>query len=123
MYFSFWKIVLFVLPIIPACRLIEQFGSRWALLVLLTLESNGTLRFSDLRRAIPGNVSERMLASTLHELEALRLIHRTLYPEIPPRVEYRLADECRTLLPILHRLIEWSQQHTETIPTTDHPAE
>lgn len=100
----------------PVCRLIEQIGSRWALLALLTLEEHGTLRFSELRRTTPGNVSERMLAATLHELEALRLVHRTLYPEVPPRVEYRLTEEARTLLPILHRLIEWSRRHTETGP-------
>jgi len=98
-------------PIAPACRLIEQFGSRWALLVLLTLEAQGTLRYNELRRAVPGDVSERMLAKTLDGLERSGLVLRTVYPEVPPRVEYRLARKADTLLPILHRLRAWAEEN------------
>lgn len=101
-------------PLSPACRLIEQLGSRWTLLTLLTLEERGTLRFHELRSAIPGNISEKMLTATLHGLEKAGLIRRILYPEVPPRVEYRLKEEARTLLPILHSLIDWTRQHTAT---------
>ena len=89
----------------------ELFGSRWALLVLLTLEEAGTLRYSELRRRIPGPVSERMLAATLDGLERSELVVRTVWPEVPPRVEYRLAPKPATLLPILHRLRAWAEEN------------
>ena len=95
----------------PACRLIEQLGSRWALRILLTLEATGTLRFSELRRHIPGPISERMLAAALDRLEQAGLVERTLWPEVPPRVEYRLAPKTATLLPILYRLREWAEEN------------
>lgn len=93
----------------PVCQLISQFGSRWALLTLLTLDTRGTLRFHELQTAIPGGISERMLASTLQELESLGLISRTAYPEIPPRVEYTVTDKTATLFPILRELIAWAE--------------
>jgi DNA-binding HxlR family transcriptional regulator len=100
-------------PLSPACRMIEQFGSRWALLVLLTLEQHGTLRYSALRRNIPGGISERMLAATLDGLEQSGLVDRTVYPEVPPRVEYRLTPKTASLLPILHELLAWTETHAE----------
>lgn len=99
----------------PACRLIEQFGSRWALLVLFTLEERGTLRYSELRRTISGGISERMLATTLDGLEQSGLVARTVYPEVPPRVEYRLTPKTATLLPILHRLRAWAEEAEQTV--------
>ena len=69
-------------PLSPACRLIGQFGNRWALVTLITLREHGTLRFRELLAAVPGGISERMLASTLQELESLGLISRTAYPEM-----------------------------------------
>lgn len=100
-------------PLSPACRLVEQFGSRWALLVLFTLEAHGTLRYSALLRNITGNISERMLATTLDGLEQSGLIERNVHPEVPPRVEYRLAPKTATLLPILHELFAWARTHAE----------
>ncbi len=99
----------------PACRLIEQLGSRWALLVLLTLEERGTLRYNELRRAVPGGVSERMLAATLDGLEDAGLVVRTVWPEVPPRVEYRLAPRTATLLPILHQLRTWAEEAEQPV--------
>lgn len=96
-------------PSSAACRLMELFGSRWALQVLLTLESAGSLRYAELRRRIPGAISERMLAATLDELEQAGLVLRTVWPEVPPRVEYRLAPHTVTLLPILHELRAWAE--------------
>lgn len=95
----------------PACALIEQFGSRWALLVLLTLHDRGILRFSELVREIPGGVSERMLAATLHDLGEAGLVARRVYPEVPPRVEYALTPKARSLLPLLQQLIDWAEHN------------
>ena len=68
----------------PACVLFERFGSRWALLVLLTLHEHEVLRFGELTRSVPGGISERMLAATVRDLEQAGLVARTLYPEVPP---------------------------------------
>ena len=96
-------------PLSPACRLIGQFGNRWALVTLLTPREHGTPRFRELLAAVPGGISERMLASTLQELESLGLISRTAYPEIPPRVEYAVTSRTATLFPILRELIAWAE--------------
>ncbi len=99
-------------PPSAACRLIERIASRWALRTLTTLHRAGTLRFAELRRAIPGGISERMLAATLDALEADGLVRRTAYPEVPPRVEYRTTSRAATLLPLVGQLHDWAQAQT-----------
>ena len=89
----------------------ERFGSRWALLVLLTLHEQGVLRFSELRRAVPGAVSERMLAATVRDLEAAGLVARQVWPEVPPRVEYSLTPKAQSLVPLLEELLEWAEKN------------
>lgn len=96
-------------PLSPACELVVRIGSRWTLLVLFALERNGTLRFNALQRAVPGGVSDRMLAATLDGLEGSGLVLRTVYPEVPPRVEYGLTAKGRSLMPLLHGLLEWAE--------------
>ena len=95
----------------PACGLIERLGSRWTLLVLFTLRERGTLRFGELARAVPGGISERMLAAALRDLERMGLVGRTVFPEVPPRVEYRLTERSATLLPLLDGLLEWAERN------------
>ena len=68
-------------------------------------------RFSDLRRAIPG-VSERVLARQLDDLERAGLVERTVYPEVPPRVEYCLTPFGGTLCPLLKQIWKWGVRHT-----------
>lgn len=92
----------------PACRLIENIGSRWALLALFALHEHGTLRFGELRRKMDG-VSERMLASTLDALENEGLVCRRVYAEVPPRVEYAVTARGEELLPIVRQLVEWAE--------------
>ncbi|MDE5578634.1 MAG: helix-turn-helix transcriptional regulator [Alistipes sp.] len=95
----------------PACAMFERFGSRWALLVLLTLHERGVLRFSELRRAVPGAVSERMLAATVRDLEATGLVARQVWPEVPPRVEYSLTAKGTSLIPLLNALLKWAGEN------------
>ena len=95
----------------PACAMFERFGSRWTLLVLLTLHEQGVLRFSELRRAVPGTVSERMLAATVRDLEAAGLVARQVWPEVPPRVEYSLTPKAQSLVPLLEQLLEWAEKN------------
>ena len=89
----------------------ERFGSRWALLVLLTLSDRGVLRFSELMRAVPGGISERMLAVTVRDLEQAGLVVRTVYPEVPPRVEYTLTALGQSLRPILEAMAGWGEEY------------
>src|SRR3954464_4500190 len=73
----------------PIRDVLDRIGDRWSVLILRTLEG-GTMRFTVLRRAIP-DISQRMLAQTLRRLETDGLISRTVYPTIPPRVDYALT--------------------------------
>ena len=98
-------------PSSPACALFERFGSRWALLVLLTLHDRGVQRFSELVRAVPGGISERMLAATVRDLERAGLIARKVWPEVPPRVEYRLTPKGESLVPLLKQLLDWAAEN------------
>jgi DNA-binding HxlR family transcriptional regulator len=84
-------------------------GGRWKCVVLFHL-TPGTLRFGELRRALP-NVTQRMLTLTLRELEEDGLVRRTVYAEVPPRVEYDLTPWGRSIEPILVAMREWGERY------------
>lgn len=94
----------------PVRDILGQIGDKWSVLTLLELHKNGVMRFSELSRAIP-DVSQKMLTVTLRALESFGLVVRTIYPEVPPRVEYRLTEEGKTLMPHLNSLIDWAKEH------------
>ena len=75
----------------PIRDILSRLSSKWAMLILITLDANEVMRFNDLQKSI-GDISQRMLSVTLRTLEADGLIGRKAYPEIPPRVEYSLTD-------------------------------
>lgn len=100
----------------PSRDLLDQIGSKWAVLVLGELGRNGTARFSRLRQALAG-VSEKMLTQTLRTLERDGLISRTVFPEVPPHVEYELTALGQTLREPLKALTEWSVLHVEDVLT------
>ncbi|MGW0790547.1 winged helix-turn-helix transcriptional regulator [Streptomyces sp. NPDC002911] len=91
----------------------EMLGGRWKLAVLKQLVV-GTHRFGELRRALPG-VTQRMLTRQLRELEADGLVTRTVYPEVPPRVEYALTEVGRSLDSITDELDKWGRWYRETV--------
>ena len=97
----------------PIRDVLDRIGDRWSVLVLMELQG-GTRRFSVLKRAIP-DISQRMLAQTLRHLEADGLVTRTVYPTIPPRVDYALTDLGRSLLVPLDGLVAWAEAHHATI--------
>ena len=74
----------------PIRDILSRLSSKWAMLILITLDANEVMRFNDLQKSI-GDISQRMLSVTLRTLEADGLIGRKAYPEIPPRVEYSLT--------------------------------
>ena len=75
----------------PVRDVLSRLGDKWSMLVLITLNANGTMRFSDIHKTI-GDVSQRMLTVTLRTLESDGLVERKVYAEVPPRVEYNLTD-------------------------------
>ena len=103
-----------IIEICPVRNVVARFGNKWALLVLLVLSENEPIRFNELGRKIP-DISSRVLSNTLRTLEADGLINRKLFQEVPPRVEYSLADTGRSLIPIIHTLTEWAQHNMKTI--------
>ncbi len=84
-------------------------GGKWKPLILWFL-SHKTMRFNELHREITG-VTQKMLTQQLRELEQEGLITRTVYPEVPPRVEYALSEYGKTLQPVLHSMAEWGELH------------
>ncbi|MDR0845431.1 MAG: helix-turn-helix transcriptional regulator [Tannerella sp.] len=98
----------------PIRTVVSRLGNKWSLLVLLTLEANGTMRFSDIDHAI-GDVSQRMLTVTLRSLEADGLVRRKVYPEVPPRVEYRLTESGISLMPHIQSLVGWALENMPEI--------
>lgn len=90
-----------------------KIGGRWKLLILDKLKTE-KLRFSELRKSISG-ITERMLTLQLRELEKEGLVKRTVYAQVPPRVDYELTDIARELIPIWQLLSEWGGRHKELI--------
>ena len=97
----------------PLRDILDRVGDKWSVLVVILLR-DGKLRFSDLRRSIEG-ISQRMLTQTLRQLERDGLVDRTVYPEVPVRVEYELTALGRTLIAPLSALAGWAQTNREAI--------
>lgn len=101
-------------PDCPIRNVISRITDKWSLLVLYTLEQKEVLRFKDLWRQIP-DISQKMLTSTLRHLEDDGIVVRQIYMEVPPRVEYRLSERGKSLMPHLDALIAWGIEHFENI--------
>lgn len=98
----------------PAATAIEYLGNKWVLAVFVTLHESGTMRFGELYRTIP-SISEKMLADALRMLETDGLIAKRIYPEIPPRTEYRISELGASLIPHLKGLMQWGRENRQTI--------
>ena len=94
----------------PIYKTMELFQGKWTVWVLFELNKNGTIRFGDLRKAIP-NISNTMLASTLKDLEERGLVERIQYNEIPPRVEYTATEKAKDLQTVFEAMAVWGQKH------------
>jgi Predicted transcriptional regulators len=100
--------------ILSDCNLtyaVQLMGGRWKLPILTHL-SKGKIRYGELKRIIP-NITERMLTLQLRELERDGLIIRTVYHEVPPRVEYELTALSTALMPVCLQLNDWGAKHKE----------
>ncbi|SDH29649.1 transcriptional regulator, HxlR family [Paraburkholderia steynii] len=87
-------------------RLLE---GRWKLVILFHLFGGQVQRFSDLEKLIPG-ISQKMLAQQLRQLEADGIVERKQYPQVPPKVEYRMTEWGQALCPALDSLLKWSEE-------------
>lgn len=97
----------------PIMATMAMISDKWKVLIICKLKK-GTLRFNELRRELKG-VTQRVLTHQLRELEADGLVKRTIYAEVPPRVEYTLTELGTTLIPVLDHLEKWAQEHAEEL--------
>lgn len=97
------------LPICPVETTLSLIGNKWKVLILRDLMP-GTMRFGELKKSI-GNVSQKVLTAQLRDMEADGLLTRTVYPEVPPRVEYTLTQLGQSLKPILEALSSWGEEY------------
>ena len=102
----------------PIRQVVSRFGDKWSLLVLFLLNRSdtGVLRFNEMRRFMT-DCSQKMLSQTLKNLEQIHLVHREVFPEVPPRVEYSLTETGRSLMPVLTTLIDWGKEHFDEVVT------
>ncbi|MBB3035738.1 winged helix-turn-helix transcriptional regulator [Hoyosella altamirensis] len=99
------------MEVCPVEVAIAVLGGSWKMTIVKHLVS-ATLRFGELSRVV-GGVSARMLTRQLRELEADGVVHREVYAEVPPRVEYSLTELGRTLVPLVQMLDEWGANYQE----------
>jgi DNA-binding HxlR family transcriptional regulator len=93
-------------------RLLE---GRWKLIILFHLFGGKVQRYSDFEKLIPG-ISQKMLAQQLRQLEADGIVARKVYPQVPPKVEYRLTGWGQSLCPALDALLKWAEQKDSKAP-------
>lgn len=97
-------------PQCPIRNILARLGDKWS----YTLSQTERMRFGDLRRALP-DISQKMLTTTLRTLEEDGFVTRTIYPEVPPRVEYSLTARAFSLLPHIQSLVAWAKENMEPI--------
>lgn len=99
-----------------AREMLVRIGDKWSVYLIHVLGAGGTLRFNEIRFRVEG-ISQRMLTVTLRGLERDGLVTRTIYPEIPPRVEYSLTELGMTLRQLVRGMVKWSEAHLGEVDT------
>lgn len=97
------------LPVCPVATTVQLIGSKWKLLIIRNLRAR-PWRFNELRKDLEG-ISQKVLTDSLREMEADGILTRTVYPEVPPRVEYALSPLGETLGPILDAMAQWGNDY------------
>ncbi|HSU65723.1 MAG TPA: helix-turn-helix domain-containing protein, partial [Tepidisphaeraceae bacterium] len=93
----------------PAESTLQIIGGRWKVPILWHLATSGTLRFSELRRQLPG-CTQKMLTQQLREMERDGIVLRKVYPQVPPKVEYSLTPAGRSLIPVVEAMCAWGKR-------------
>lgn len=103
-------------PTCPIRNILSRLSDKWSMLVIYKLNQSEkeSLRFKELQRLIP-DISQKMLTVTLRTLEEDGYVTRTIYPEVPPRVEYTLTARTLSLLPFINALIGWAKENMSAI--------
>ena len=97
------------LPACPVETTLLLISDKWKVLILRDL-LGGTLRFGELRRSL-GSVSQKVLTANLRQMERDGLVHRKVYPEVPPRVEYSLTETGKSLRPVIEAMRDWGSKY------------
>jgi DNA-binding HxlR family transcriptional regulator len=108
------EIVIHDLDKCPIRTVLDRFGDKWSILVMINLSKNGKMRFNEINKSM-SDVSQKMLTVTLRSLEADGLVSRKIFPEIPPRVEYELTAMGNSLLPHIESLRDWAEYNLSAI--------
>lgn len=95
---------------------LAMIGAKWKMLILWRLGKEGTKRFTELKDRLPG-ITQKILTNQLRDLEDDHLVHREIYPEVPPKVEYSLTDHGKSILPILEAMYEWGSCYCDKYDT------
>lgn len=98
----------------PCRALLDLISNKWSALIIGVLDDHDAVRFSHLQAALPG-VGSKMLTQTLRRLEAASLVERTVYAEVPPRVEYTLTELGRSAAVPLGRIRAWAEEHIDQV--------
>ncbi|WCK52485.1 winged helix-turn-helix transcriptional regulator [Aneurinibacillus sp. Ricciae_BoGa-3] len=93
-------------------------GGKWKMIILWHLGKTGTKRFNELKKLIP-DITQKMLVNHLRELEEDQIVHREVYPVVPPKVEYSLTEHGQSLMPVLDAMYEWGKNYMETVMQDD----
>jgi len=101
-------------PDCPIRNVLSRVGDKWSLLVLYSLQHKESVRFKELQRMIP-DISQKSLTQTLRTLEEDGFVHREVFPEVPPRVEYNLTPRAYSFLPLVENMIAWAKENMEEI--------
>ena len=102
------------LPACPVETTLALIGNKWQVLILRDLSLNGTLRFKELQRSI-GKISQKVLTSNLRAMEDAGIVHREVFAEVPPRVEYSLTETGASLKPVLDAMWAWGERYKEML--------
>jgi DNA-binding HxlR family transcriptional regulator len=103
------------LPICPVATTVQIIGSKWKLLIMRNLLVR-PWRFNELQKSLDG-ISQKVLTDSLRAMEADGIVTRTVYPEVPPRVEYSLSELGETMRPIIDSLKEWGENYQNICDT------
>ena len=93
---------------------LDIIGGKWKPIILWKLAQNNVLRFSELKRSM-GVITQKMLTQQLRELEAYEMVHRKVYAEVPPKVEYSLTKQGKSVMPILDVMCKWGTDYYEGV--------
>ena len=103
-----------LLPECPVATTVALIGSKWKLLILRNLLQR-PWRFNELQKSLDG-ISQKVLTDSLRSMEADGIITRTVYPEVPPRVEYALSETGESMRPIIQSMERWGAEYQQSLP-------